>query len=175
MASRYSRLVAVSIVIATLAVEIPLILHKSAYPVLLGRYSLRAMAVIVALGVGGAVFASLSLRSLKATQRITVAIASGLVSIMLVELGVRLIASRSPDTLWHHLPYTVKRATIESRDRIAMAHDYIEWDGMDVWYKPYSCVDRDAAGGDPGETVSFCYDEIGFRNPVGTFSGNEQI
>ncbi len=78
MASRYSRLVAVSIVIATLAVEMPLISHKSAYPVLLGRYSLRAMAVIVALGVGGAVFASPSLRSLKVAQRITVAIASGL-------------------------------------------------------------------------------------------------
>ncbi len=78
MASRYSRLVAVSIVIATLAVEIPLILHKSAYPVLLGRYSLWAMVVIVALGVGGTVFASPSLRSLKVAQRITVAIASGL-------------------------------------------------------------------------------------------------
>ena len=152
------------VAIVSLLIGIPLLMHTSNSPLVLGRYSVAWFMMTLTWFGASILLAVISIRSEKAAIGIPV---SAVLFCIAFEVCARLfsISGIVPYSIWLDFPYSVRKASLESY----WSDTYYVYDDDFMQLKPHWCTCVDAESG------RVCHDEIGFRNPLGWYHQNEQI
>lgn len=162
-----------------LAAAIRLTLYKSNMPTVFGRYSLHFFVVLLLFWIAALALGLMSvLASNQAVRKFILVGASIVGSVVLLDISALILAPVLPLDIWLMLPYRVKQSTVNSRPETKRLQDVTQIEDAFYTYEPYFCKDWPILSGpDPVEEDALskfevCHDEIGFRNPVGTYADN---
>jgi hypothetical protein len=100
----------------------------------------------------------------RVSLNVLLALLSVVITILAIEIVMRILAPALPALLWKNLPHRIaKPIALSKSDFKGQSNGQIEYDDMFYHYVPNLCIGQ------------VCLDEIGFRNPAGTYSDNEVI
>ncbi len=156
-----------------------LITRRSGMPVIFGRFSFELFAIILVLLLFSFSIGVIAVHApIRVVTRILFSGAGLLFAIVLLDVSAYLLASVLPYQIWGQLPYQVKKMTYASRPEAVQLQQELVL-GQDYWaFEPYKCTDWPVISGPEQQDVKLlptyevCHDEIGFRNPVGTYTEN---
>ena len=173
------------IISVAVVVTVALCTHKSGMPVVFGLYSIKAFIVICVLVLFSLILTVIVVAApawlLARTAVVLSAIVGGWICIDILAF---VAASRLPYGIWMQMPYQVKQMTYGLQSETALADQKVIVEEQYWAFEPYYCVEWPLYGhfgpfppekGEPVPGFEVCHDEIGFRNPVGTFAHNESV
>lgn len=171
--------------VISLAATILMALRQSGMPLIINRYSAEAFTLMVICFLISLGLAIVALFASKQVSIRVIVIGAGIVfATLLVDIMAYPLGYIMPYEMWQNMPYQVKKLTYVHRSETdrTMLNKVVE---ENYWkFNPYHCEkwallshfgSMPPAQGESAPEYEVCHDEIGFRNPAGTYSDNAEV